>query len=200
MAFIPTPQVARTALRYSLNSRTLVNTLWFFNAAGEWGVGDLESLNDTIQVWWAAEYAPFVSTGLVLQDITSTSQESSTAPSVVLADGSTNGEEVSPALPNNVTMSLKFSTAERGRGGRGRNYICGLTETNVSGNTIDSGFIASLVGGYAALKPDYLDGDWTHVVVSHYVDGVALSEGVAKLVNAYGVVDNRVDTQRKRLD
>lgn len=109
-------------------------------------------------------------------------------------------------MPGNVTMSVSFRTALRGRSFRGRNYVAGLTEDQVAGNIFISTLSASWKAAYEAIAAAIASTGWTWVVVSRFsgVDAVTKepiprAAGVTTPVLSVIVVDDFVDSQRRRL-
>jgi hypothetical protein len=109
-------------------------------------------------------------------------------------------------LPNNVTLTVSFRTANRGRSFRGRNYVVGLGETQVAGNTVAPSVITAFDGIYSQLLASPVAAIATWVVVSRFsgVDPVTKEPiprvtGIATPITSVTVVDNVVDSQRRRL-
>lgn len=198
MPFIPTPNVARCAVRYILHNQSVVNTLWFRK---DIGLQDpalaMADLGNAISSWVETNLLSQFSTDVFFADVTATSQVSATAPSVVtVADLS--GLAVGGAMPGNVCWTLKFSTAQRGRSGRGRNYISGMRETDVTGNQVNTTWAGNIYAAYNTLISLPPDG-WEWVVVSHYENLQPRIQGFAQTVLSASIVNYDVDSQRRRL-
>jgi len=136
------------------------------------------------------------------RECVATSLASETAPSVINTVGlPVVGGNANPALPNNVTLAIKFSTAGRGRASRGRNYILGITEESVTANQVGPGFITAYVSAYQALFTALGDmtNPWTWVVYSRQLNNALRAEGLAQEILNVGFVDNVIDSQRRRL-
>lgn len=199
MPFIPTTNVARSALRQVLFGQDVVNTLWFQSGPIGWNEQSLEDLNADIIGWWGTNIAPILSDELTLVEVTSTDQTTSIAPSVVTATV-TPGTAAGNSLPGNVCVTIKFNTANRGRSGRGRNYVGGLRESDVIGNILGAVPLQALIDAYDLLRTNpLLSGAATWVVVSHYFEGAARQSGFAQPINSVGIADNAIDSQRRRL-
>lgn len=198
MAFIPTIKVARCALKYRLHSQDVVNTLWFRKTGlGDIDSTDLANLNVELKDWSVINLLPHLSVDISLVSITSTSQDSLTAPSVEQAM-SEQGAAVGASLPGNCCLTVKFNTQQRGRSGRGRNYVGGLREADVNGNAVNNFFLNAVFTGYNALVSTPPPG-WEWVVVSHFLDKEPREFGFAQTVISASVVDANVDSQRRRL-
>lgn len=109
-----------------------------------------------------------------------------------------NGAVASAVLPASVCFVIKFTTGFVGRSARGRVYIGGLTESEVTGNLLNVDTANSLVTAFEAMA-GYLTAGKQHVVVSRFHDGAPRDEGTTLNVTGYSYSDLRVDTQRRRL-
>lgn len=198
MAFIPTPNAARVALRFSLFNQDVVNTLWFRK---DIGIQDpalaMSGLAVAVANWWEDNLQNDFPSELTLEDVTATSQVSSTAPSVT--EGvSLSGTLVGTPAPGNVCITIKFNTAQRGRSGRGRNYLSALSEGDITGNQLSQVRADAFVSAYNQLIVVPPDG-WEWVVVSHYLNLVERTEGFAQTILSASIVDLNLDSQRRRL-
>jgi hypothetical protein len=186
-------------LRMVIDGQKVENTLYF---SGEPPLTPT-TLNDLaviVESWWADNISPILSTTLSLNEIVVTSLASETAPQIVFTTGLPDtGGNANAALPNNVSWAIKFNTANRGRSGRGRNFIVGLTEEVVSASQLNVITAAQLVDGYLDLLADLSGGDWTWVVYSRFEDKVERTTGLAQEVISVGYTDLIVDSQRRRL-
>lgn len=199
MAFIPTPNCVRVAMQGSVNANEQVVTLWFQGATPATGA-DLAGLAPLLKNWWLTEVLPIMSNGYALDTIYLVAQDSTTAPSFLYgtalpAVGAVN----SPVVEPQTAPVVKFSTAARGRSGRGRNYVPGCPlNALASPGVINATFHAALVAAYTALSTYLSTTTYNHVVVQHFAGGVALSAGVPRFVTAYTIVSNSLGTQRRR--
>lgn len=198
MAFIETPDVARVAVRQSLFGQDVINTLWFQRTGlGSITASELTDLNSAVFTWWDNFVSLALSTDLSLVDITSTSQDSVSAPSVVSAMSSS-GVLAGASLPGSCCITVSFRTAQRGRSGRGRNYISGLRESDVSGNVLGNGPAADLIIAYEELIGGFAI-FWEWGVVSHYLNNAPRAAGFFQVINDATIVDANLDSQRRRL-
>lgn len=197
MAFTPTPNVARVAIESLLLSQLCVNTLWFENPGGvPYDAGTLASLVGGVNTWWQTNVLPLLASDYVMNTISAIAQDAINAPAVTFPFTGTGGA-VSPTLPGNVCLTVKFNTEFRGRSGRGRNYISGIPEGDVIGNAVTQLFNDALLAAYDTIPVTINEG--THVVTSFFLDGVARPQGFVQPVISYNIVDRAVDSQRRRL-
>jgi hypothetical protein len=108
------------------------------------------------------------------------------------------GTEVSPAAPANVAVVASWRTGHSGRSYRGRNYIGGIPINSYEGNTVDPDYVAGWIGAYTALISAAAAEDYTWVVGSAYHNNAPREAGIVTPITNV-LVDNRVDTQRRRL-
>lgn len=205
MPFIPVANTALAELRFTQNGQQVENTLWFENASDP-DVTALQALDAALFDWWVANLQPIQSSNLQLREITVTSMTTaSSATDTFVPPTAEFGASTANVVPGNVTMSISFRTALRGRSFRGRNYALGLTEDQIAGNQFVTGLTALWQAAYDALIVAAATAGWTWVVVSRFsgVDGdghpVPRSAGVTTPVTSVVVVDDNVDSQRRRL-
>lgn len=206
MPFVPVPNCALAELRMTLDLQQVENTLWFDMGAVPDEAG-LLSLNNALLAWWADFYAPLISSEVQLVEIACTSMDSATGPQVVLPPATALfGTQVEPSLPNNVTLTVSFRTASRGRSFRGRNYVVGLIEQQVLRNTILDEVATGWQDAYSELLGFADTPGFSWVVASRFsgvdpVTGQPIPRvtGVATQITSVTVVDKIVDSQRRRL-
>ena len=198
MAFIPTPNVARCALEFSYANQNMAMTLWF-EAEVAFDTAALVALAERLIEWATDELMPNLSTNLVLQAVRATAQDSESAPSVfVVADPPVAGGGTGASQSPQTAVVVSFRTELRGRSFRGRNYLPGIPDSALSSiGVLGSGAAGTYAVAYAALAGVELDLDVTHVVVSHFTNGVARAAGLTTEVSDY-FVDQPLDTQRRR--
>jgi hypothetical protein len=199
MPFIPVAGVAQAEIRMTWDDQKVENTLYF-----DFGTtptsGDLTTLGTDLLAWWTANIAPLTNQDVQLREIYLTDLTSATGAAVTVVPASPLFGEVNlDSLPNNVALCVSFRTAFRGRSFRGRNYVVGLSENQVSGShvieTVSEQFVTAyeqlLSGGHAVSQ--------TWVVVSRFTGNAPRTAGVATPIDTVLVVDSTVDSQRRRL-
>jgi hypothetical protein len=199
MPFVPVPNTAMVELLYTLDSQELENTLYFEGVA-PWDATTLQQLALVLITWWVGEYGPLVSSALQFRGVKATSLESETAPGIEQPPATPqSGGDAAEVMPNNVTAAIKFVTALRGRSGRGRNYIAGLTTDDCSGNLFSSTTATSFVNAYNALLDLTYPNDAQWVVVSRISEGEERATGLTSPVLNAAFADLILDSQRRRL-
>jgi hypothetical protein len=199
MSFIPTANAVRVALQGVVNSNDAVNTLWFLGLAPA-SDGDLVNLALALEAWYTDNLTPLNSHDFALNSIYLVAQDSLSAPSLLhVGDLPSTGTVSSPIVSPQTAPVIKFSTPNRGRSGRGRNYIIGCPLASLaSPGVLSTGAEANYIEAYSALPAAALSAGFNHVVVSHQFDGAPLLVGNPQLVSAYTFVSASLGTQRRR--
>lgn len=200
MPFIPVPETAEVEVIMDLYGQRVENTLYFQKDGGH-EVADLVALGSSIIDWWVARYAAFATADVQLLEVIVTDISSDTAPSIAIpAPAGTFGEAESPALPGNVTLTITFRTAGRGRSARGRNYVVGIGESQVVGNDAVAPYRNLVILAYNDLLSPGVEPDGENwVVVSRFSDNAPRVAGVTQLITSTGMADSALDSQRRRL-
>lgn len=196
--YIPVEATVKVEMIYTTPGGSAENTLYFKHPDG-WSAEEAALLAADIAGWQDTSLAPLQSNQVALRLIKVTDLESETGFAIDVAVTPTQaGELTSPILPGNVTGAIKFGTNARGRSYRGRNFVLGLTEAEVVGDTIDLTVATAYEIAYGVLL-DAIDRSGTqHVVVSLCHDGVWRTTGVATVITSYSM-EQTVDSQRRRL-
>lgn len=199
MAFIPTPNVVRAAMQGSVNGNDQVYTLWAIGAAPA-TLTDLQNLGQALIAWALADILPVLSNGYSLDSVYLLAQDTSFAPfwtetTALPAVGAIN----SPVIEPQTAPVVKFATPNRGRSGRGRNYVPGCPLSALaSPGVVSNTFKTNLLTAYLDLNTNIGSAGYTHVVVSHFTDNAPRAVGLTQSVGAYEMVSNSVGTQRSR--
>lgn len=206
MPFVPVPSTVMVEMRMRLDAQEIENTLYFEKATA-WTVAQYTALANAMIVWWNTAYGLVLSSDLSLVEVYITDLTTATSPVHAQAAPIPNptGTVPTATLPNNVSLTVSFRTANRGRSYRGRNYVPGLPENAVTLNTVQPSTVAGIQNAYTGLfaVADGQSIEW--VVVSRYsgIDGdgkpIPRTIGLATPVTAAIVVDAIVDSQRRRL-
>lgn len=199
MAFIPVTNVAMVEIRMNWDGQHVENTLYFLGG-GAWNTTQLGTLAFDIRTWWDASIAPEISNTVELSEVYVTDLTSATSPTAQAAGGpSFAGGLTNPSLPNSVSLAVSFRTAGRGRSSRGRNYVVGLTESQVVGNEVVGTAVDALIDAYEVLLGLALPNTAEWVVVSRFTNNAPRASGVTAPVTDVVVVDPVVDSMRRRL-
>lgn len=201
MPFIPVADVAHVRIEGRMDNQETINDLYFRHTTGAIAAADLVALDEAIAVWYGGTMAPLLNEGW--HGVAVHGRDLTTALGFVndRSIGTVVGGISGEAAPNNCTMAVSFRSALSGRSNRGRNYVPVLTNSQVTGNFIDSDWAQSIVDGYAELLfgGGALPGGWVWVVVSRFTNNEPRVAGVFNEVFSVLVTDLVVDSQRRRL-
>jgi len=198
--FIPVPMVAEVVTQFLYPSGNRALNVWTVrNDSAEWTESSLEDLLDVFEAqvggtqWLAQVSNQITFTRLYARALYTQFGE--------FADRDVThiGTNASPAMPANVTVSVKLASGFTGRSRRGRKYWIGLAENAVSGDFITTGFSAAIQLALSNLAAALIAQDFRLGIVSYVENGVPREEGLFTPVTSIVLVDDRVDTQRRRL-
>ena len=199
MPFIPVPNTAQFELIYNWSGQVCENVLHYVKAS-PWDYDDLELVCGLLRSKWDTAVQPAMPTTLSLTSIKGTDMSSQTGPTITYATGlPLAGLSGSPSLPNNCALVITKRTALRGRSFRGRLYMPGLVEADVTNNNVSGAQVAAFIVMWNNfLVCDMGDDEALLCVVSKFSGGSARATGVATLV-ANLTSDGVIDSQRNRL-
>lgn len=200
MAFVPVPNTCLVEIVYEQDSQIMENTLYFEKPTGSVVLADLEELLDEVNTIVRTQLLPLLSNTLqVLRIVGTMIDVVGGLQSISTASLPAPGQSTSPPLPNNTSLAMSLRTAQSGRSFRGRNYVAGLAEDAVAGNTVNGSMVTALLDVWDSLTHAGGDAGWQAVVVSRISGGVPRTTGVTTPITSVVVFDDQVDTQRRRL-
>lgn len=196
--FIPVTDTLKVQMVYLVAGQYCENVLHIRHTSGAISLVNQGELAAFMKGWYTDHFKTLQSTDCSLVKIITKDLTSETGLGLEYTTGlPIAGTHASPILPTNVTAAVKFTTGLGGRSYRGRNFIVGMPEDSVSGNTIDAGIITQLTAAYGELISAML-ADWEFVVASFYHNNAWRVSGVATPVTGVSC-DPYVDSQRRRL-
>jgi|SRR5215212_1918281 len=198
MAFQAVPNVAQARLRGVVDGQLTINDLYFEVSGGGITVTNLTTLCSALSDWFANNMAPLLSEDWTAVDVQAFDLGSATGPSVIIG-AATPGAIASEACPNNVAACISIRTAQRGRSGRGRNFIPGVPGNAVTLNTLSSPFMIAMIEAYTLLVgPGSFEAGWQLVVVSRVTAGAPRAVGIAIPVVSVAFTSPYVRSMRSR--
>lgn len=200
MAFIPVPNVLQAELRFLYGSQRCENVVYFEGSAGV-TPALASSLGGQLVSWWNTHFktpSPTIMSLVEVYITDLTAADSFTVSHVNLLPSA--GLSAVDPLPFNCAHCVSFRTAARGRSGRGRNYVMGLTDSEAAASVISTTRVNLDVAAYQALvgAGTFVAG-LQFVVVSRFLNGAPRTVGIARPVTSVLSVDTTVDSQRRRL-
>jgi len=197
MAFQPAPSIAGCVLEGRVDNQLTINDLYFFSS-GTITQASLQSLSDNLAVWFTDNLAPLLSDDWSAVRVRCSDLTTATgvvAETAAAQAGGISGE----ANPNNVAACVSFRTAQRGRSGRGRNFVPGIPGSLVTLNTLDSTFITDLIAVYTSMiGVGTFTAGWQWVVLSRVTGGSPRANGIGLPVTSVTMVGNSVRSMRSR--
>jgi len=186
-------------MRYTLLGQQCENTLYFFKDTGV-TVESMQLLCAALVTAFGSVMPAALPSAMLLRELYATDLTTQDAPAFTYDTGlpiaGTNG---SPPLPNNTALCVSFRTDARGRSARGRNYLMGLTEAVVVGNTVTNGFYDAWLEFYEEMQTGAEAHDYVWGVFSRRFNNAPRTVGLFRAITAVTVVDDTVDSQRRRL-
>lgn len=201
MAFTPAPNIVLVELRGLLDGQRVENRI-HVNVFHEPTVGDMDDIDTNISSIITTFWVPLLPPSWAMTEIfmRSLHTENDIQQTYPKSAGTFTGTNAGVALPNNVTFCVSLRTGFAGRSARGRLYWPALIETLVTGNTLDTGYVADIVEAVDGLRSNIALLSYAWVIVS-YINGGAPRVGgpVYFLVDTVLAVDAVVDSMRRRL-
>lgn len=198
--FIPAIGIARASLIYYYNGQVCQNVL-HYKTSLPYTVETMTDLAVGLKGWWNDELKGYMTEDNKLARIEIQALDWQNSPGIVYTDGLPSaGVNITDVQePGNVTLAIKWTTANRGKWHRGRTYHVGLLHSHVTGNTVTGLVAIALYTSYVKLlHPPYTVGDHYLQIVSYREFNVWRTNAVCTPVTAC-VVDDHIDSQRRRL-
>jgi hypothetical protein len=199
MAFVPFDNVIKLEAVFTWGGQIVENVHHYL--VDETPVeATCQALSASYVAWWSAGMRAHVDSSVSLTKIVCTILETESSPGTEYATGlPLAGTAGSPSLPNNVTVTIKWTTGFRGRSFRGRTYHIGLCESQVTGNNVTSTWLDTVNPFYGDLMTLATDVDFGVLAVASRVhNGVERVTGVATAVTNFQI-NTVIDSQRRRL-
>lgn len=198
MAYIRLPLGIRVAVEYEAFGKVVVN-VYHVTTTSPIVTAQLINIADLFIEWWDDTQKAGLSPDIAMTAVTCLNLDVENGEKIVqVVSPPIPGTATGAAMPNNVALVISFATTLTGRSFRGRSYMAGLREIDVTGNNIPIATAAGLVANYFELEV-LLGLDNVDMVVASFVSGGApRAEGIATRIDSVSC-NTRVDTQRRRL-
>lgn len=206
MPFVPILNAAEFELVYLYDGQICENTIGVQFTADP-SAGALDGVAAIFHTWFTGAFGTNLSSALSLTAIKGTSLTTDSSAAIEYSTGLPEaGTGPAAGAPGNVAPCISFKTGLRGRSFRGRNYIVGVPQTELTEATLDAGWLAAVTGAYNALPALLEPAGATWVVLSRFSGVDPLTHrpiprvaGIATPVSDAAFVDNKSDSQRRRL-
>jgi len=177
------------------------NILYFQKAAGDPLLPEMVGLASTLDQWYSTTMLPALNENFTYNRIICQAINVGSGFRVENADNAGPGAVTGESAPNNVDPCLSFRSSLGGRSNRGRNYIPGISNSDVIGNIVDADWRIAVQTAYAELLPGgtYDPDPFVWVIASFFTAGAPRGSAVATPVVSCFFTDSIVDSQRRRL-
>lgn len=199
MAFIPTAGTVRIDALIDLFGQHCENTFWFFNDGADPTPADLLAIAGDFNDKFSTTMVNHMSPDAAYRGCVVTSQIAVDSPAIEAALFPVGGTAGLVGMPGNVSFSVKFSTAGRGRSSRGRNYVVGVPTEVVTQDQVSTDWANLVITDYETFLPGLISGGWIWVVVSHFTAHAPRVAGLVEPITTVSYADLTVDSQRRRL-
>jgi len=198
MAFVPVPRTVKGVIEWSQNGVPIVN-VFHVDVGHSPVVGDCVTFGLALVDWWEGTLSPNMHNSMIFQNVTCTDisvangvQDINT--STTVATGAASGTPMAGQAACVVSQRTPFT----GRSFRGRTYIGGLTAAfGLNAQVFTGASVAAVASWYTTLQGLLNAVSFTLGVVSTVSGGVNRIIGIITEITAI-VVDNKIDTQRRR--
>jgi hypothetical protein len=200
MVFIPVPDCAQAILVYGNVTNTWTNTLWFEKAGFD--ETDQGLLAQYLHNWAAANIMPELSSTFSIQTVKVYDERTSLGPVEFSGLAPVGGSQPANAAPISTALVVSIYTDQRGRSGRGRNYITGFCEDDVSSTSVNTALrVTNIQQAYTTLINEVQTSvGWFWQVVSKYGDGEIRTPALSLNVDHVAVRTALLGSQRRRID
>lgn len=200
MPFIPFSNVAQFNIRADYLSVPIENVLNFRIGTGPITASNLNDAATILAEQWVLAMMGNFTSGYIFREVHAVDLTSATGPiaTVTLGAGTAGGNGADNE-PGNVAFCLSLRTASRGRSFRGRVFLPAIRSSETTDNHLSSTRISGFITAMETIMTEMLAADWTLVIASRRHNGIDRTAGVATAVTSVLAVDDRIDTQRRRL-
>lgn len=198
MAFVPTPNCARVVINFIQGTSTYSNVLHFTKDA--FTGGDMNILANAVDQAVADAHLPNITANSVYVGVRVYDIRTSTGAVVFNNDNTGGGAAAGDPAPLNSAVVITLRTNTRGRTGRGRMYVAGFADAELSGFTWSTNAQQAANNYLTEIRDSAALLGWIHVIRSTQTDGVLLNPAVTREVVSFDIRSGITGTQRRRLD
>lgn len=198
MPFQPIPNVASVEIRYDMPDAVRAENRIFFLQPAGYTLATVQALSQIVDNWVGTSWRGNLPSAVNYRETFVRGQTMEEDVQAVSADGAGPGLLNNPPLPNEVSFAVKFETGLTGRSARGRLYVTGLIENDVTGNLLSVTRANEFVNSINTLFATAQASNWIPVVVQRINDGELLPAGIPRPIVDVGFTDLIVDSQRGR--
>jgi hypothetical protein len=198
MAFQRVPDAVEIIVKGVMVGQEIVNT--FYATMAGYALADLETLAAALDTWVHETWAPLMPLNWAYQNVTVRGLNAAVD---VEAVGDTNTGDVGNmgvCTANNIAIAIKRSSGFTGRAARGRIYVpIGISGIATGTNNVSVGLAGYLVDALDAMDDIISANGFLPVIVHRVSAGVPLATAVVYTLVEWVVVNNVLDSMRRRL-
>lgn len=200
MPFVPAPNIVELQFRQTFALQQTMNRI-HVNVLTPPTEAICQAIATAGAVWWTNNVDSIVTSQLALREVYTKSLHEENGPQASFSSGlPASGTVADDPLPNSVSIAASLRTGLTGRSARGRWFWQGLTESQVTGNVVVAGSLASIDAALTNLRSSIVALGYLWVVVSYITNNAPRVGGpVYFVVNDILFTDSVVDSQRNRL-
>jgi len=200
MAFIPTIGAVEVIVHFTLGGIPCSITLTIGTGGVPPTSTDMVDIANSTFAWVNGNLLDFLSDDITCDGVTCYDLTSSSSPVLNAPQTPVPGTIASASAPLNVALVSSLRTANRGRSGRGRNYIPGLPLNAIPDpGHVTSGLATNILGAYIAGLAAYCLAGFTWDVNSKYTLGAPRLSGFLQQIDAF-IVNTELDTKDRTPD
>ena len=175
MAFQPVPNAAQAIIHYQGAVYEFSNSLWFTKSV--FGTSDMNDLAGALMGSIVSHWDAWFANDYTCDYVRVYDMRVDGAPIVTYNTVQAPGLDADELLPRGDALVVTLRTATRGRSGRGRIYLGGLTSGQEFGGEFGAPIIAQTGAWITQMKALIEAAGWQWVVCSRYHDGVKRAQG-----------------------
>lgn len=202
--FVPLLYGAQVELLYTLGGVVVENRLWFIYDNPPFGITELQGLSDGVYGWHTREVLPYLSRDLTLAAVVATDWTATPTPAFTITGPPVSGGVLEESYSANVAVLVPFRWPLTFRERRNANYLPGIPDSAINGNTVDLDWSLSIWTAYV----DLIDATrlFTPILNWRWVNTSAWDAGVLRSQLLWGDVEGstfdlpfKIGQRRKRL-
>lgn len=199
MAFQSVPHTAEIVVRGVMGGQEIVNT-FYAQMPGGYSLADIEALAHLVDDWVASDWLPNMAANYTYVETDVRGLNAAIDLQATANDAAGPGAAAASTLSNNATLSVKRASGMTGRGARGRIYLPPMTSAWMTDdNHVSASGVTSIQTMLVGLDAVISGLGWIPVIVHRVESGVPLAVAVVFTIAEWIVVDNVVDSMRRRL-
>jgi hypothetical protein len=199
MPFQSVPHGVGVYIIGSLAGQEVIND--FYATKAGYDLTAVQALADVIDLWVSVEWLPILPSDFSYLRTEVRGLESAIDLQATSAAHAGVGELGGEAMPNNVTLSVARKSGFTGRGARGRIYFPAIEQAYVdqATNTVSSTLTDAILVALDAMNTAITAQGFVPVIVHRIAAGVPLVPAVVFTLVEWVIVDNVIDSMRRRL-